>query len=74
MKATTKKAPVLDLGDCRNCDACLEVCPSVFLRNGNTGLIEVADLPEYPKDQVDEAIALCPEDCIAWEDMEEWMP
>lgn len=62
-----KKVPVIDLGDCRDCDACLAICPAVFRKNDDTGLVEVADLPEYPEDQVDEAIAVCPEDCIAWD-------
>ena len=52
----------------------IEICPAVFLKNDNTGLIEVADLSEYPEDQVNEAIALCPEDCIAWEEIKVPMP
>lgn len=68
MEGTMKKIPVIDLRDCRDCDACLEICPAVFQKNDNTGLIEVADLPEYPEEQVNEAIAICPEDCIAWEE------
>ncbi len=60
------KAPVIDLGRCVECDACLELCPHVFLRN-DAGFIEVADLPEYPEDCVEEAINCCPTDCIQWE-------
>jgi ferredoxin len=63
-----KKAPVIDLGRCTDCESCLEVCPEAFRRNSETGLIEVADLSEYPESCVEEAISICPADCIAWED------
>jgi ferredoxin len=68
MGERTKKVPLIDLGDCRDCAACLEICPEVFVKNDNTGLIEVMDFPDYPEDRVEEAIALCPEDCISWEE------
>jgi len=68
MTKRTKKVPSIDLGDCRDCGACLEICPAVFVKNDNTGIIEVMDLPDYPEDRVEEAIALCPEDCITWEE------
>ncbi len=60
------KVPVIDLGECVDCEACLDLCPSVFRRN-NTGYIEVVDLEEYPEEEVEEAIKNCPADCIAWE-------
>jgi ferredoxin len=61
------KNPAIDLGLCTGCDSCLEICPAVFRRNPDTGLIEVADFPEYPEEVI-EAIALCPADCISWEE------
>ena len=60
------KVPVIDLGECVDCEACLDLCPSVFRRN-DTGYIEVVDLEEYPEEAVEEAIKNCPADCIAWE-------
>jgi ferredoxin len=45
----------------------LELCPAVFRRNEQTGLIEIVDLPEYGEDQVQEVISMCPAQCIAWE-------
>ena len=60
------RSPVLDLSECVDCDACLELCPSVFKRN-EAGYIEVEDLPEYPEDCVWEAMSCCPSDCITWE-------
>ena len=65
----SKKNPTIDLSRCTDCDSCLAVCPSVFRRNPETGIIEVVDLPEYPEDEVREAISMCPEDCIAWEEI-----
>ncbi|MBN1841451.1 MAG: ferredoxin [Deltaproteobacteria bacterium] len=61
------KVPVIDLGECVYCEACLELCPSVFRRN-DAGYIEVVDLEKYPEEEVGEAIKNCPADCIAcWE-------
>ena len=60
------KVPVIDLGECVDCDACLDLCPSVFRRN-DAGYIEVVDMEDYPEDEVEEAIKNCPADCIAWE-------
>jgi ferredoxin len=60
------KVPIIDLGECVDCEACLDLCPSVFRRN-DTGYIEVVDLEEYPEEEVEEAIKNCPADCIAWE-------
>ena len=62
-----KRTVVIDLSRCTNCDSCLEICPQVFRRNEETGLIEIGDLEKYPEDQVSEAIAMCPADCIQWE-------
>jgi ferredoxin len=60
------KVPVIDLGECVDCEACLDLCPKAFRRN-DTGYIEVIDLEEYPEEEVEEAIKNCPADCIAWE-------
>ncbi len=57
----------MDHAECTGCDGCLAVCPEVFSRNADTGLIEVADLEAYPEACVDEAVKLCPCRCIAWE-------
>ena len=64
-----KKIPVIDLSECTDCESCLEICPSVFKRNEETGHIEVIDLPQYPEDDVREAISMCPADCISWEEV-----
>ena len=63
------KIPVIDISECTDCESCLEICPVVFVRNGEMGYIEVIDLPEYPEDEVREAIVICPADCITWEEL-----
>jgi ferredoxin len=63
-----RNVPVLDLSACTDCESCLAVCPRVFRRNADTGWIEVLDLDEYPESEVEEAMSLCPADCIAWEE------
>ncbi len=60
--------PVIDMSKCTDCGSCLEVCPAVFKLNRETDCIEVMDLPEYPEDCVQEAISVCPADCITWEE------
>ncbi|MEZ4528724.1 MAG: ferredoxin [Desulfobacterales bacterium] len=63
------KKPSIEYGDCSHCGGCIEVAPSVFC-GSDLGFINVID-PEpgccYPEDLIDEAIALCPEKCISWE-------
>ena len=63
-----KKRPAVDAGECNDCESCLEICPGIFQRNPETGFIEVMDLDEYPEECIQEAISLCPADCIAWEE------
>ncbi|MBA3013596.1 MAG: ferredoxin [Proteobacteria bacterium] len=62
------KIPVIDIGLCTQCEGCLAVCPEAFRMNQATFLIEVVDLAEYPDECVDEAIKICPADCIVWEE------
>jgi ferredoxin len=61
------KIPVIDFGECANCEACLELCPSVFRRN-DMGYIEVVDMSEYPEEEIDEIIKNCPGQCITWKE------
>ena len=53
---------------CNDCKSCLDLCPSVFRKNKDTDRIEVTDMPEYPKEEVQEVINCCPKGCIAWEE------
>ena len=69
IKKDMKKVPVIDLGNCTDCESCLEICPSIFQRNNETGLIEVKELAEYPEEDVLKAISVCPADCITLEEI-----
>lgn len=62
------KIPLIDRSDCTDCESCIDLCPQVFRRNKETGCIEVAELSEYPEEAVEEAMAMCPGDCIAWQE------
>ena len=62
------KYPVIDWSQCTECESCIALCPKVFRRNPQTGFIEVVDLPQYPEDEVQEAVNMCPADCITWEE------
>lgn len=59
--------PVIDISKCSECESCLSAAPSIFVRNVDTGLIEVKERDEYPEDEIREAINCCPENCIAWD-------
>ena len=61
------RRPVVDLGKCSLCEGCIVVCPTVFRLN-DAGFIEVIESDDYPRDEVNEAIKNCPEDCIQWEE------
>ena len=61
------KKPVIDQSACSQCEGCIAVCPLVFRKNP-AGFIELAELDQYPEAEVEEAIKLCPEDCIYWEE------
>jgi len=62
-----KSMPSLDVGECTGCESCVEVCPQVFRRNPQTGLIEVMEGEDCNEEEVREAIKLCPADCISLE-------
>ncbi len=61
------RIPTVDIGKCTLCMGCVEVAPQVFRYNKAGDYIEVLDLDEYPEKEVDEAIKICPADCIEWE-------
>jgi ferredoxin len=62
-----KRILSLDVGECTGCESCVEVCPQVFRRNAQTGLMEVMETEDYSEEEVREAIKLCPADCISFE-------
>ncbi len=62
------RAPCIDLADCNDCETCLTLCPAVFARNEDTGLIEVRELSAYPEEEIESVMKMCPADCIGWEE------
>ena len=61
------KTPTVELSDCITCGICVELCPEVFRMN-DAGYINVSDLPDYPENEVNDAIKYCPVDCIYWDE------
>ena len=63
------KVPVIDIGDCTFCGGCYDLYPQLFRLN-DAGYVEVVDTACYPKEEVDDAVKHCPQDCIHWEEIE----
>lgn len=63
-----KRILYIDLGRCSECLGCVEIAPSIFFYNEQTGCMEVVDNIDYPEDDVNEAIKNCPKDCIRWDE------
>ncbi len=61
------KIPIVDIGICTMCGGCIEVAPEVFTINNALGYIGIIELNHYPENEVNEAITICPVDCIIWE-------
>ncbi|MEJ5349656.1 MAG: ferredoxin [Desulfosoma sp.] len=64
------RRPVVDLSECVDCEGCISVCPQVFVRN-EAGCIQVQECATYPEALVEEAMMMCPSQCIFWEEDEE---
>ncbi|MCF8034532.1 MAG: ferredoxin [Desulfarculaceae bacterium] len=62
------RRPVVDMAACTMCEGCLDLAPEVFGLNQAGGYIEVAELEAYPEELVQEAVADCPAEAIAWEE------
>jgi ferredoxin len=59
---------VLNEECCIGCGSCAELCPEVFEMDETTEKAHVI-LPVGGNEEcIEEAIATCPDDCIAWEE------
>jgi len=67
-KKRMTKAPAIDRSECNDCESCLSLLPDVFIRNTETGCIEVADISDYPEEEIQHIMSMCPGDCITWEE------
>jgi ferredoxin len=61
------KTPTVELSECIKCGVCVELCLEVFRMN-DAGYVNVIDLPDYPENEVNDAIKYCPVDCIYWDE------
>jgi ferredoxin len=62
------KKVTIDEEECIGCGSCEEVCPEVFKLNDETDKAEVIKAEGGPEDLIEEAIGICPVECIYWED------
>jgi len=65
-KERMKRVPFINFTECSDCETCLELCPAVFVRNKETGFIEIQDLEEYPEEEIYEVMNYCPQECIVF--------
>ncbi len=60
--------PVIETEDCLGCESCVEICPEVFVFNESLEKAQVINPDGCPKEKTDEAMAICPVNCIHWEE------
>ena len=61
------RRPHVDQEECVGCGNCEEICPEVFRLNDDD-LAEVHDPEGATEDKIQEAIDICPVECIHWEE------
>ena len=57
----------VDEDECIGCESCVEIAPDVFTFNETTGKASVVNTEGAPEDVIQEAIDICPTQCIHWE-------
>jgi ferredoxin len=57
----------LDNECCIGCGACAELCPDIFEMDDRIEKARVIVFEVKTRDCVDEAISVCPVECISWE-------
>ncbi len=65
-KEPMNKVPVIGRSECTDCESCISLLPDIFKKNEETGCIEVAEASDYPEDEIQHVMSMCPGDCIAW--------
>ena len=53
---------------CMECGACADVCPEVFQMDERTGKALVIAFDIADGSRVEEAVSICPAECIYWKD------
>ncbi len=56
----------IDNESCIECGACADLCPEIFEMDERTGKARVIVFETERTDCIDEAISLCPAECITW--------
>ncbi len=62
------KKVVIDAEECVACGTCVETCPEVFAMEDDAEAAEVIKETGGPEDLIQEAIDICPVECISWEE------
>ena len=62
-----RRNPVIDLAECNDCESCISLLPDIFKRNPETRCIEVAEISDYPEEEIEQVMSMCPGDCITWQ-------
>jgi ferredoxin len=62
------RIPVIDEESCIGCNACVEVCPEVFIFNSTLDWAMVMFPDGASEEKIQEAIDICPVHCIDWAD------
>jgi ferredoxin len=60
------RIPVINEDACIGCNACVEVCPEVFVLNQSLGWALLMFPDGAPEEKIQEAIDICPVHCIDW--------
>jgi ferredoxin len=58
----------IDEEECIGCGSCEEICPEVFKLDEETEKAEVIKPEGAPEDLIEEAMEICPVECIYWEE------
>jgi len=61
------KKPVVIVGLCEGCEACVSLCPGVF-EMGDDGKAHVKNPDACDACDCEEAIRICPVEAIGWEE------
>jgi ferredoxin len=57
----------IDEDECIACGSCVETCPGCFRYEEGMDVAQVIDFG-CPEDEIQEAMDLCPAQCIHWQD------
>jgi ferredoxin len=66
-RESMNKVPDIDRWECTDCESCINLLPDIFKRNEETGCIEVAEVTDYPEEEIQRVMSMCPGHCIAWQ-------